>query len=185
MNREIIWVTLMKSHQPFKKHRFFSGWEQKGKPESLKAQELLEFEGEAGHREELECDLQEMTDSWPSISKKTRTSTTTRSWILPAWARSWFFSIQTSRWEGSYTNTFISALWDPEQRLDWAHPDFWPIELWDNKWVWLEAAKPMVVCYVAVENYYIEPISSLLWVRYLLLVYFSGSCHQSICVNEP
>ena len=39
-------MTLIKSHQPFKKHRVFSmflpvGWEQKGKPESLKAQELL------------------------------------------------------------------------------------------------------------------------------------------------
>ena len=81
-------MTLMKSHQPFKKHRFLSGWEQKGKPESLKAQELLGFEGEVGYREELQCDLQEVTDPWSSISKKTRTSTTTRSWILPAGAQS-------------------------------------------------------------------------------------------------
>lgn len=42
-----------------------------------------------------------------------------------------------------------------------AHWDFWPTKLWDNKWVLLEAAKFMIICYAVRENYYRFPEKSM------------------------
>lgn len=76
----------------------------------------------------------------------------------------------SSRWECGPANTLISVLWDPEQRtqLSCAHSSNLQ-KPWDNKRMLFSVTKVGVICYTAIEHWYIHPGAS--------------SCHTSFQVG--